>query len=414
MLSVRDIVRRVSSGQSTAEAELARSEALIGEREPDLQAFASRPGRLVAGAGPLAGIACGVKDNIDTADLPTQLGSPIYADWRPRADAPIVAALKAAGATIAGKTHTTAFAFLDPAPTKNPHDGAASPGGSSAGSAAAVAAGVIPLAIGTQTGGSVVRPASYCGVAGIKPSFGLLPTVGVKTFSWKLDTLGLMAASVDDLGCALAAIARRPDLDPEAREPRSLRIGISQQAFAGPAELASQAALLHFRDIAAQAGATLVDLDCPEELTATFHAHGPLQDYESIQAMAWEYGHHRELLPPKLQAYLDAARQITPGQYDEARRATQRGRTAARRYFAEVDVVASFAAPGEAPDTRDTTGDSTFNRLWTLLGTPCLTFPVARGPRNMPVGVQLIGPFGADQALIAAAKGLEKLFERGR
>lgn len=414
MLSVRDIVSRIAAGQSTAAAELALSAALIAQRDLDLQAFASRPDRLVAGTGPLAGIACGVKDIIDTADLPTQQGSSIYQDWRPRADAAIVMALKAAGATVAGKTHTTAFAFLDPAPTHNPHDPAASPGGSSAGSAAAVGAGMIPLAVGTQTGGSVIRPSSYCGVAGIKPSFGLLSTVGVKTFSWTLDTLGLMAASADDLGLALAAIAARPELDATAADLRGLRIGIDRQDFAGPAEPASEAALHYFREIAAQEGVQLVELDSPEALAATFHAHGPLQDYEATQALAWEYAHHREVIAPKLRAYLDAARTITPAQYDEARRISRQGRAAAHAYFGQVDVVASFAAPGEAPDTMGSTGDSRFNRLWTLLGTPCLTIPVLNGPRNLPVGIQVIGAFGADENVIAVAKALEKLFSAKR
>lgn len=407
MLSLREITRRIAEGETTADAELARSAALIDRMEPGLKAFVSRPEALVAGVGPLAGIACGVKDIIDTADLPTQMGSSIYKDWRPRADAPIVMALKAAGATVAGKTHTTAFAFLDPAPTHNPHDPVASPGGSSAGSAAAVGAGMIPLAIGTQTGGSVIRPASYCGIAGIKPSYGLLPTHGVKPFSWSLDTLGLMAGSADDLGFALAAITERPELDSDAAELRGLRIGICAQDFAGPAEPASQAALQRFREIAMQAGAQLVELASPPALDAAFHAHGPLQDWEATQALAWEYAGHRDAIAPKLRAYLDAARSVTPAQYDEARGLSRQGRAAARDFFAQVDVVASFAAPGTAPDTMDSTGDSKFNRLWTLLGVPCLTIPVVRGPRNLPVGIQIIAGFGSDEHVVSVAKALE-------
>ena len=223
------------------------------------------------------------------------MGSAIYDGWRPRADAPIVMALKAAGATVAGKTHTTAFAFLDPAPTRNPHDLTASPGGSSAGSAAAVAAGMIPLAIGTQTGGSVIRPAAYCGVAAIKPSYALLPTVGVKTFSWSLDTLGLMAASADDLGFALAAIAGRPDLDAPAASLKGLRIGVHRQDFAGAPEPASELALQRF---ARSRGRGRRDAGrcsrSPPALAEAFHAHGPLQDYEAVQALAWEYADHRD------------------------------------------------------------------------------------------------------------------------
>jgi Asp-tRNA(Asn)/Glu-tRNA(Gln) amidotransferase A subunit family amidase len=409
MLSLRDILGRIARGETTPAETLAESEARIAEHEPQIQAFASRPDALRPGEGPLAGIACGVKDIIDTADLPTQMGSPIYAGWRPRADAPIVMALKAAGATVAGKTHTTAFAFLDPAPTFNPHDAMASPGGSSAGSAAAVAAGMIPLAIGTQTGGSVIRPASYCGVAAIKPSYALLPTVGVKPFSWSLDTLGLMAATADDAGLALAAITGRAELDAPAANLAGLRVGIHLQTYAGAPEPASLAALERFRELAAAAGAILVPHEGSAALAEAFDAHGPLQDYEATQALAFEYAHHRDALPPKLRAYLDGARAVTPGQYDEARRRSRRGRDAARAFFAEVDVVVTFAAPGEAPDTRDSTGDSRFNRLWTLLGVPCATVPVARGPRGLPTGVQVIAGFGRDEQVVAVAKAIENL-----
>jgi Asp-tRNA(Asn)/Glu-tRNA(Gln) amidotransferase A subunit family amidase len=413
MQSLRDILSRIGRGETTPAEVLAASAARIAEREPQVRAFASRPDALLPGEGPLAGIACGVKDIIDTADLPTRMGSPIYDGWRPRADAPIVMALKAAGATVAGKTHTTAFAFLDPAPTRNPHDPTASPGGSSAGSAAAVAAGMIPLALGTQTGGSVIRPAAYCGVAAIKPSYALLPTVGVKSFSWSLDTLGLMGASADDVGLALAAISGRPEMDAPEASLSGLRIGIHQQAYAGAPEPGSAAALQRFQELAAGAGAMLVPHEGSGALADAFHAHGPLQDFEATQALAWEYAHHRDALPPKLRAYLDAARATTPERYDEARRLSRRGRDAARAFFAEVDVVVSYAAPGEAPDTLGSTGDSRFNRLWTLLGVPCVTVPLTRGPRGLPATVQIIAGFGNDHHVIAVAKGLEKLVGAG-
>ncbi len=411
MQSLRDILRRIAAGEITAAGALALSAARIAESEPAIQAFASRAAELVAGAGPLAGIACGVKDIIDTADLPTQMGSLIYEGWRPHADAAVVMMLKATGATVAGKTHTTAFAASDPAPTRNPHDLSASPGGSSAGSAAGVAAGMIPLAIGTQTGGSVIRPSAYCGVAGIKPSYALLPTVGVKPFSWSLDTLGLMAASADDLGLALATITGRPELDAAAAELKGLRIGVTRQDFAGAPEQAAEAALQRFCEIATGAGAQLVELESPQALSEAFHAHVPLQGFEATQALAWEYANHRERIAPKLRAYLDGARSVTPAQYDEARRISRRGRDAARSFFGQVDVVVSYAAPGEAPETLASTGDARFNRLWTLLGVPCLTIPVMRGPRGLPVGIQVMGGFGADDRVIAAAKALETRVE---
>ena len=409
MLSVRDIARRVANGAISAQAALADSERRIDERDGDLRAFAARPESLKASEGPLSGIAVGVKDIIDTADLPTGMGSAIYDGNQPRADAPIVMALKAAGATVAGKTQTTAFAFLDPAPTRNPHDPSASPGGSSAGSAAAVAASLVPLAIGTQTGGSVIRPAAYCGVAAIKPSYGLLPTVGVKPFSWSLDTLGLMAASADDLGFALAALTGRPDLDAPELALDGLRLGLCRQEFADKPEPSCEGALQRIADFARKGGATVLDIATPAELAATFHAHGPLQNWEATQALAWEYANRREDLPPKLRAYLDDARATTPDDYDAARGTARRGRHVAERWLGEVDLVLTYAASGEAPETLASTGDSKFNRLWTLLGTPCLTVPLMRGPRGLPVSFQLVGRFGGDARVIAVARALERL-----
>jgi len=201
MISLFELQRRIDSGELSADAAITQSLEAIGEREKTIGAFVchSETAR-AASAGPLRGIAVGIKDIIDTSDFPTEMGCPaIYGGWQPRADAPVVMMLKQAGATIIGKTTTTAFAANDPTPTVNPRNTGHTPGGSSSGSAAAVAAGMIPLALGTQTGGSVIRPASFCGVAAIKPSYRLLPTIGVKCFSWKLDTVGLFAAGVNDL-----------------------------------------------------------------------------------------------------------------------------------------------------------------------------------------------------------------------
>ena len=191
MISLADLQRRIASGELSPDDAIAQSHAAIEAKEKDVRAFVRHDKSAKAQAsGPLRGIAIGIKDIIDTSDLPTEMGSKIYRGWRPRADAPVVMMLKQAGASIVGKTTTTAFASRDPTATVNPRNPAHTPGGSSSGSAAAVAAGMIPLALGTQTGGSVIRPASYCGVAAIKPSFQLLPTVGVKCYSWTLDTVG--------------------------------------------------------------------------------------------------------------------------------------------------------------------------------------------------------------------------------
>ena len=217
MISLSELQRRIDSGELSPDAALARSLAAIDAHEKTIGAFVCRSENpRAAGTGPLRGIAVGIKDIIDTAKLPTEMGSPIYKNHRPRADAAAVMMLKQAGATIVGKTTTTAFAANDPTATLNPRNHAHTPGGSSSGSAAAVAAGMIPLALGTQTGGSVIRPASFCGIAAIKPSFHLLPKVGVKCFSWTLDTVGLFAVQVKDLAHGLAAMTSRPELLPGA------------------------------------------------------------------------------------------------------------------------------------------------------------------------------------------------------
>src|SRR5450756_262588 len=231
MISLAELQRRIDSGDLSADAAITQSCEAIDAQDKTIGAFVcSAKNARAASTGPLRGIAVGIKDIIDTSDFPTEMGSAIYKGWQPRADAPVVMMLKRAGATIIGKTTTTAFAANDPTATLNPRNHAHTPGGSSSGSAAAVAAGMIPLALGTQTGGSVIRPASFCGAAAIKPSFRLLPTVGVKCYSWTLDTVGLFAAGVDDLALGLSAITNRPELKPDAAIERP-RIGVVTQDF---------------------------------------------------------------------------------------------------------------------------------------------------------------------------------------
>ena len=236
MISLAELQRRIDAGELSADAAdraVAGSDRRAGQDHRRFR-LPCRTCPRAQSAGPLRGIAVGIKDIMDTADFPTEMGSPIYRGFRPRGDAAVVMMLKQAGATIVGKTTTTAFASVDPTPTLNPHNHGHTPGGSSSGSAAAVAAGMIPLALGTQTGGSVIRPASFCGVAAIKPSYRLLPTVGVKCYSWTLDTVGLFAAGVDDVARGLAAMTGRPELLLPSGIPTP-RIGVVTQDFAGRA-----------------------------------------------------------------------------------------------------------------------------------------------------------------------------------
>src|SRR6202051_1662285 len=289
MISLAELQRRIDSGEFSPDGAIAQSLQAIGAHEKTIGAFACRAESPRAqNAGPLRGIAVGIKDIIDTADMPTEMGSKIYRGWRPRADASVVMLLKQAGATIIGKTTTTAFAANDPTATLNPHNHGHTPGGSSSGSAAAVGAGMIPLALGTQTGGSVIRPASFCGVAAIKPSYRLLPTVGVKCYSWTLDTVGRFAAGVEDLAHGLSAMTGRPELLPHAA-PQAPRIGIVTQDFAGAPEASGGEALRIASEAAERAGASIRALELPEIVAEAWRIHSIVQDFEAHQAFAWEY-----------------------------------------------------------------------------------------------------------------------------
>ncbi|KMO39581.1 amidase [Methylobacterium tarhaniae] len=410
MLSLLDLCARIDAGRLTPEGAVGLAREAIAAREPEVGALVCvDPAPAIPAEGPLAGIAVGVKDIIDTADLPTRMGSPIYEGWRPRADAPVVARLKRLGAVPLAKTTTTPFAFLDPTATRNPHNPGHTPGGSSAGSAAAVAAGMLPLALGTQTGGSIIRPAAFCGVVGVKPSFRLLPTVGVKCYSWALDTLGLFAAGVADAAHALALLADRPAIA-RTGESGAPRIGILRQEFCAAPEPEAEAALACAAQAAERAGAAIRDLTLPASFGEAFAAHGTLQDYEARQALAWEYATHRDALPPRLRAALDAAQGIETAAYDEARRTAHHARRGLKDVFSEdgVDVLLTYAAPGAAPAGLDQTGDSRFNRLWTLMGVPCVTLPVSRNPAGLPVGVQVIARFGDDGRALAVAAMIER------
>ncbi|UMY18895.1 amidase [Methylobacterium organophilum] len=410
MVSLIELQRGIADGSLTPQAAIAAARARIAERDPALRAILRvDPDPVIPSTGPLAGIAVGVKDIIDTASMATEMGSSIYAGWRPKADAAIVSRLKTLGAVPLAKTATTAFAGLDPCATVNPHDAARTPGGSSSGSAAAVAAGLLPLALGTQTGGSVIRPAGFCGVAAIKPSFRLLPTVGVKTFSWALDTVGLFGAGIADIARALALIADRPGIDLGAGAPGAMRIGLCRQDFAGEADPDAEAALAQAARAAERAGATVTDLVLPEPFAAAWAKHPVVQDYEARQALAWEYATHRDALPPVVRGVLDRAQALTAAEYDEGRRTAHHARRALKELFGAYDAILTYATVGRAPAIA-TTGDPRFNRLWTLMGVPCVNVPVPG--EGLPLGVQVIARFGDDGRALAVARMIEDALAR--
>jgi Asp-tRNA(Asn)/Glu-tRNA(Gln) amidotransferase A subunit family amidase len=407
MISLADLQRRIESGDLPADAAIARSLEAITAQEKTIGAFVCHADQLrAASTGPLRGIAVGIKDIMDTADFPTEMGSPIYRGHRSRGDAAVVMMLKQAGASIAGKTTTTAFASSDPTATLNPHNHGHTPGGSSSGSAAAVAAGMIPLALGTQTGGSVIRPASFCGVAAIKPSYRLLPTVGIKCYSWTLDTVGLFAAGVGDVAHGLAAMTGRGELLPQASMPTP-RIGIVTQDFADAPDASGAEALRIATKAAERAGAAVRTLELPEIVAEAWRVHPVIQEFEAHQALAWEYLENYDAVAPNLRGRLDESKGTPAAAYDEAMNIASRARHALAKVFEQVDVLLTLSAPGAAPKGLGSTGDARYNRLWTLMGVPCVNVPAYVADGGLPVGVQVIARYGADAEALAAARFVE-------
>ncbi len=352
---------------------------------------------------PLHGVPVGIKDVIDTADMPTEYNSPIYRGHRPRADAAAVALLRRAGCVILGKTATAEFAYNNPPATTNPHNPAHTPGGSSSGSAAAVADAMVPLALGTQTGGSVIRPAAFCGAIGVKPGFGCINRTGVKPVADSLDTVGLFAASLEDAAAALQVLSglRMADLASMAPAPR---IGFARTSRWDKADAASQALLESAAAKLASAGAIVAEVRLPAAVDALFVEQGYIMKFEAARALAWEQDNHRERLSAGIRSRLDDGWAVTRERYDIARRTAHDARLQYADFMRSFDLVLTLAAPGEAPRGLASTGDSMFNGLWTLLGVPCVTLPCGRGAAGLPLGVQLVGAFASDSALLARAR----------
>ncbi len=406
-LSAISIAEDVRENRKTADAALEECQETIEPNEADLQAFTFRNPDWRAGDGPLSGIAVGVKDVFDTRDMPTAYGSAIYEGHQPVADSALVSMLKNAGATIAGKTVTTEFAWFQPGPTRNPHNPDHTPGGSSSGSAAGVAAGFFPAAIGTQTGGSIIRPAAFCGVSGYKPSFRLFPTIGLKHFSWSLDTIGFFAASAADNAFVAAACSGR-DLRVDYDTRTAPTIGVYRSTIDHLMSDEMRSALQTAASLAQRMGAKLVEIAGPDPVEAARDAHAPLQDFEARLALADELAHTPEKLSEKLRTHLEDAAGITPQHYDNARRTANHARKASHGLFDDCDVLLMPSAPGAAPETLALTGDSVFNRLWTLLGLPCVNVAGLTSESGLPLGVQIIAPFGKDQRALQASHWLEQ------
>ncbi|MEP0944670.1 MAG: amidase [Rhizobiaceae bacterium] len=407
MLSARSIALEITAGRLKPEQALKAGVDNINQKEAKLNVFTQQAAKLKPGKGPLSGIAVGIKDVFDTNDMPTAYGSRIYTDHHPVADASLVAMLRNAGATIAGKTVTTEFAWFSPGATRNPHNPAFTPGGSSSGSAAGVAAGFFPASIGTQTGGSIIRPAAFCGVSGYKPSFRLFPTVGLKHFSWSLDTIGFFAASAADVAFVAAACSGR-DLEVNENARKAPTFGIYKSSIDAQISPDMSAAWKQIGKLAEAAGAKTVNVRGPKAVEAARAAHAPIQGYEAVLALADETSHNSSKMSKKLRDYLKDCRAITPDDYDGARRVANRGRKACHGLFDNCDVLLLPSAPGTAPRTLKSTGDSIFNQVWTLMGLPCVNVCVGYDANDLPIGLQVIAPFGKDKLALQAAHWLEQ------
>lgn len=409
-VSFSELISDRELGKKTPVDIYASSADRIGEIEEQVQAFEhlAIDKTIISNGKPLSGIAVGIKDIFDTYDMPTSYGSSIYKGHQPKVDSAIVSMLRSKGANIIGKTTTTEFAFFKPTKTKNPNNLQYSPGGSSAGSAAAVAAGMVSIAIGTQTGGSIIRPASFCGVAGFKPSYRILPTVGMKYFAQNLDTVGVFGKSIADISHFLTLLTDR-DLSIEDRNPSEIRIGLYASAISDEASDEMKQALERATELTKQAGIKIVEIAEPAELRKAYEAHVIVQNFEAAQTCASDYALFKDQMSTELIETLEAGAKISPQKYDAARRASKIARRKTQDIFSEVDILLAPSAPSFAPIGFDGTGVPTFNKLWTLLGTPSANIAGLRAKNGMPLGIQAIGKFGSDKNLLSIAHKIEAI-----
>ena len=431
-LGLTEVLRAFREGRATVQDYVASCSARIAQLEPTVQAWEwfdaqramadaeERAGGILADL-PLYGIPVGVKDIINTRGIPTRMGSRIFHGNVPSHSAWVVRRLEALGGLVMGKTVTTEFAYRNAGKTRNPWNPAHTPGGSSSGSAAAVAAGFVPVAIGTQTLGSVIRPAAFCGVVGYKPTFGAISRTGVHPFAPTLDTIGVFARSVADVAwfgaCLMGQDARdeatairgpvhllRVPLETLERAPRLAIVRTPKWSTA------SQVQRDHFDDIARraeQAGAIVKEVTLPHlfddawDNATTIMAHDAVKSFGSIESR------HRISLSPSLQELLDRGHRVTTEQGNRALDKRENYRRWFEAMFERHDAILTPSAPGEAPQGIGNTGDATFNTLWTQAGLPAVTIPTGRGPHGLPLGTQVVGRYRDDERALQVAAWLE-------
>jgi Asp-tRNA(Asn)/Glu-tRNA(Gln) amidotransferase A subunit family amidase len=410
-MTASQAVTEITEGRATSEDLVRACLEKIDNRESDVQAWVHVDGaRAIAEAraidasgskGPLHGLPVGFKDVIDTADMPTAYGSDIYPGHQPDADAACVALIRAAGGVVMGKTVTTEFAFVNPNKTRNPHNLDHTPGGSSSGSAAAVADFMVPLTFGTQTGGSVIRPASFCGVVGYKPSIGQFSYAGVKLLARSLDTLGAFSRSVADLALLRAALLGAPATVQTLSGPPA--IALCRTPWWDGADPSSQASVQSAAVRFTSAGANVSELELSANFAGLEDANHTIMIYEGRRSLAHEFARCEKMLSENLKSRMAHGLDIS---FDDYRAAIELARTCQREFdelAAKFDAILVPSAVGEAPQGLTSTGDATFNRPWTTIGVPCVTLPNTTGRNGLPVGIQLVTPFGTDEKLLSVA-----------
>jgi Asp-tRNA(Asn)/Glu-tRNA(Gln) amidotransferase A subunit family amidase len=415
-LSAAEAVARLHSGALTAEQLTRDCLDRIGERasvkawihlDPEHALAQARAADKAGRPGLLAGLPIGVKDVIDTYDMPTEHGSPIYRGNRPFADAACVAQVRMAGGTILGKTVTTEFANRFPGATVHPMNPAHTPGGSSQGSAAGVADFQVPVGFGTQTGGSTIRPAAFCGVVGYKPSFGEFGRVGIKLQCQNLDTLGLICRSLDDIPLLRAVLIDMPHrkIDRGAGAPR---IAVCRTPLWDVADAATHALIERTAGKLSAAGAKVGEVEFAAPFRDIARHHQCIFYHEAAHNYAYEHLEHRELVSQVLlDTVLDPGAAIPLGDYIEALETAEAFRAHLDDIFRDVDLLLTPSALGEAPEGLSSTGNSAFNATWTLSWCPCVTLPAGIGPKGLPLGVQLVGQRFTDERALDAVAWVE-------
>jgi Asp-tRNA(Asn)/Glu-tRNA(Gln) amidotransferase A subunit family amidase len=435
-LNATDAARAIREGALTSEELVDACLARIREAEGQVQAwtyldpaFALAQARALdahrqAGepCGPLHGVPVGIKDVIDTGDMPTALGTPLYEGRTPEDDAAVVRALRAAGAVIMGKTVTTELATYQPGKTRNPHHPDHTPGGSSSGSAAAVASGMVPLALGTQTNGSVIRPAAYCGVYGFKPTHGLIPRTGILRLSRTLDHVGAFGRTLQDVALAAQTIIGYDGRDPDTRPRATMPL---MQAAGEEPPLPPFFALVRspmwdrmdpdareaFDELADVLQDRVVQVELPAAALGALDLHRAIMEAEMAANLAGEYDRGRDRLSAGLREQLERGRRVSAFEYQQAVARISLLNAGFEEIFERCDAVITPAAPGTAPRGLDSTGDPSFCTLWTLCGQPSVSLPLMRGENGLPLGVQLVGARGSDARLLRAASWLARRIE---